>query len=115
MQLNDFGLSTHVLNTASGLPIANMFVRFQAHEHGAWCARAEARTDHDGRIKSLWSSALGIGKFKLIFATGEWCSRNATECFFPEIAIEFQVTDPARHHHVPLLLSPFSYSTYRGS
>ncbi|TDD90506.1 hydroxyisourate hydrolase [Actinomadura rubrisoli] len=102
-------LSTHVLDAARGLPAAGMTVRLDRRDPGGgWTALAEARTDADGRI-SDWGVAPGAGVHRLIFDTA------GLSDFYPEVAVAFTVTDPERHLHVPLLLSPFAYSTYRGS
>jgi 5-hydroxyisourate hydrolase len=76
---------------------------------------ASATTDPDGRIGSLAGGGLAEGVYRLLFDTGKWFADNNIEGFYPEVAITFVVTDTSRHHHVPLLLSPFAYSTYRGS
>ncbi|MBW4717566.1 hydroxyisourate hydrolase [Saccharothrix obliqua] len=96
-------ISTHVLDAGVGVPAAGMAVRL---EHGGRTV-AEGRTDDDGRITG-WPSATA-GVYRLVFETG------AVSSFFPEVVLSFLVTDPDEHHHVPLLLSPFAYSTYRGS
>lgn len=101
-------LSTHVLDAAAGRPAEGLTVRLESRAaDGSWILAATARTDADGRIRD-WP-APGAGVHRLVFDTG------ALSGFFPEVAVVFRVTDPAEHHHVPLLLSPFAYSTYRGS
>jgi 5-hydroxyisourate hydrolase len=85
-------LSTHVLDAALGRPAAGVAVRLL-----------------------LGEELLAAGTYRLVFATGEHFAATAPECFYPEVVVTFTVTHPARHHHVPLLLSPFAYSTYRGS
>ncbi|MBL1076487.1 hydroxyisourate hydrolase [Nocardia sp. 2] len=97
-------LSTHVLNAATGRPAADLPVRLEA-EVGT--VLAQGRTDADGRIKDLPAPAAGV--HRLIFETGDLSP------FYPSVTIAFTVTDPAQHYHVPLLLSPYSFSTYRGS
>ncbi|MEV0616001.1 hydroxyisourate hydrolase [Nonomuraea sp. NPDC050404] len=97
-------LSTHVLDAVTGRPAAGLLVRL---EHGGRVV-AEGRTDDDGRIKG-WQC--GAGVHRIVFDTGSYLE----ETFYPEVVVTFTVTDPARHHHVPLLLSPYAYSTYRGS
>lgn len=97
-------LSTHVLNAATGRPAAGMAVRL---ESAAGEILAERHTDDDGRIKDL--PAPSPGAHRLIFDTA------AVSPFYPVVTIDFTVEDPAEHYHVPLLLSPYSYSTYRGS
>ncbi|UGT43291.1 hydroxyisourate hydrolase [Nocardia yamanashiensis] len=97
-------LSTHVLNAATGRPAEGLAVRLEA---AGGEVLVEARTDADGRIKDLPAPEAGV--HRLIFDTGE------ISPFYPTVTIEFRVTDPAEHYHVPLLLSPYSFSTYRGS
>jgi 5-hydroxyisourate hydrolase len=96
--------STHVLDAVTGSPAAGVRVRLE-HEGRVV---AEGRTDGDGRIKG-WSP--GEGVHRVVFDTGAYLP----DTFYPEVIIAFTVTDPARHYHVPLLLSPYAYSTYRGS
>jgi 5-hydroxyisourate hydrolase len=75
---------------------------------------AELATDVDGRIREEFPQ-LEAGVYRLVFETGDYFAARDVECFYPEVALCFAVSDPLRHHHVPLLLSPFAYSTYRGS
>ncbi|WUI04455.1 hydroxyisourate hydrolase [Spirillospora sp. NBC_00431] len=75
---------------------------------GAWVTLAEVRTDEDGRVRE-WNAALDAGTHRLVFDT------SGLSDFYPEVTVAFVVTDPERHLHVPLLISPFAYSTYRGS
>jgi len=95
-------LSTHVLDAASGRPAAGVGVRL---ERADGTVVAEDRTDADGRITG-WSP--GAGVHRLVFDT-------AGHAFYPEVAVTFRITDAGEHHHVPLQLSPFAYTTYRGS
>ena len=101
-------LSTHVLDTAAGRPAAGVAVRLESRD-GDVLDRSV--TDDDGRVGSL-GGELGLGGYVLRFDTGAYWSSGAG--FFPEVVIVFTVADD-RHHHVPLLLSPYGYSTYRGS
>ena len=71
-------------------------------------------TDADGRVREL-AAELAAGDYRLTFATGEYFAANGQQGFYPEVVVTFTVTDPEQHHHVPLLLSPYAYSTYRGS
>ncbi|RVX39415.1 5-hydroxyisourate hydrolase [Nonomuraea polychroma] len=96
--------STHVLDAVTGRPAAGVRVRLE-HEN---TIVAEGRTDDDGRIKG-WNPERGV--HRVVFDTGAYLA----ETFYPEVVITFTVTDPAQHYHVPLLLSPYAYSTYRGS
>lgn len=102
-------VTTHVLDTAKGRPAAGIAVRF---ETGKGEPIAERRTDDDGRIRDLGPETLDPGTYRLVFDTGAYLGPDA---FFPEVALTFRITDGTAHHHVPLLLSPFAYSTYRGS
>lgn len=102
-------LSTHVLDAAKGLPASDVAVRLERRDTaGAWTTLAEARTDADGRIRE-WGAEPGAGVHRLVFDTA-----GLSE-FYPEVTVAFTVADPGRHLHVPLLISPFAYSTYRGS
>ncbi len=109
------GLSTHVLDTATGLPASGMQVRCERRDGPAWKEAGAGTTDADGRVKSVLAAALAAGVYRLTFATGAWHAARGSKGFFPSVSIEFEVSDAGRHHHVPLLLSPFGYSTYRGS
>jgi 5-hydroxyisourate hydrolase len=106
-------LSTHVLDATTGRPAEGVGVRLESNEDGAWRQAAEGVTDADGRVRDLGAPAAGI--HRLVFDTGAWFARRGTPCFYPEVAITFEITEAAAHHHVPLLLSPYAYSTYRGS
>ncbi len=97
-------ITTHVLDTAQGRPAAGVPVRLVAGDR----TLAEAVTDVDGRVTDLGPDSVALGTYRLVFDV------SAHSMFFPEVTITFTVADE-RHHHVPLLLSPFSYSTYRGS
>jgi 5-hydroxyisourate hydrolase len=103
-------VSTHVLDSVTGRPAAGMTVTLFA---GAELL-AEGTTDADGRCR-LADGPTGAGPHRLVFATGDWFGAQDRETFYPEVALTFAVREPAAHHHVPLLLSPFAYSTYRGS
>jgi 5-hydroxyisourate hydrolase len=110
-------LSTHVLDTANGRPAAGVSVRCQRQTDDGWVEVATGTTDDDGRIGTLIApGALEAGTYRLTFVTGGWASAVQLPVFFwPEVMVTFDVTAPDEHHHVPLLLSPFGYSTYRGS
>lgn len=110
-------ITTHVLDTSSGLPAAGVGVElFRLDETGSWRLLAGKQTDSDGRINDLIPpSSLAKGRFRLVFATGAYFQRRSIGSFYPEVSIEFEVSTQSEHYHVPLLLSPFGYSTYRGS
>ncbi|SEP51646.1 hydroxyisourate hydrolase [Amycolatopsis saalfeldensis] len=102
-------VTTHVLDTAAGKPAAGIPVRF---ERGDGSPIADGVTDEDGRIRDLGPETLDPGVYRLIFDTGAYLGPDA---FFPDVTLAFRITDGTAHHHVPVLLSPFAYSTYRGS
>jgi 5-hydroxyisourate hydrolase len=105
-------LTTHVLDAALGLPAVGVAVRLESSE-GARLATGS--TDRDGRIPDLLASSLAPGHYRLVFETGAYHAATGQTGFYPEVAITFAITDESQHHHVPLLLAPFAYSTYRGS
>ena len=103
-------VSTHVLDSVGGRPAAGIAVRLLAGEEQL----ADGVTDRDGRCR-LVDGATGVGTHRLVFATGPWFTEQGRETFYPEVVLAFVVQEPADSHHVPLLLAPFAYSTYRGS
>jgi 5-hydroxyisourate hydrolase len=103
-------LSTHVLDTGLGEPASGVPVRLERAHDGGWVPLAAGVTDVDGRVRDLVAEdEWHAGTYRLIFDTA------ARSAFFPEVSVVFFVAEPSRHHHVPLLLSPYGYSTYRGS
>lgn len=111
------GLTTHVLDTSMGRPAAGVMIRLERRSNsGQWAQVGEGATDSDGRQTSLLGGdALRTGSYRLTFDSGDYFQASGRECFFPHVAIEFQIMDASQHYHVPLLLSPYGYSTYRGS
>jgi 5-hydroxyisourate hydrolase len=103
-------LSTHVLDSALGRPAAN--VRVSLDRDGE--RLASASTDADGRVRALCAE-LPAGTYRLLFDTGGYFAATGTATFFPQATVTFTVADPDQHYHVPILLSPFAMSTYRGS
>ena len=103
-------VTTHVLDTARGRPAAGVPVLLLRGLRGD-DRLAEAVTDADGRVGELGPERVAPGAYRLVFDVAAWAGPDA---FFPEVTIAFTVSEE-RHHHVPLLLSPFGYSTYRGS
>jgi 5-hydroxyisourate hydrolase len=106
-------LSTHVLDAVTGRPAAGIGVRLESWTGDGWTPAAEQSTDADGRIGDLGSPA--AGRHRLTFDTGGYFTALGSSTFYPEVSVVFEITDAGRHHHVPLLLSPFAYTTYRGS
>jgi len=103
-------VTTHVLDSVTGLPARGVAVRLDGRG-----VTAEARTDDDGRVRELGPARLDRGIYRVVFATGDWFAAHGRETFYPEVVVTFTVEDPDGHLHVPLLLSPYAYSTYRGS
>lgn len=111
-------ITTHVLDMTAGKPGAGIAVVLERKADTAgWQTIAERVTDVDGRVKDLLSSSESFlpGDYRLTFDTGGYFATKGVECFFPLVTIGFVVKDTGQHYHVPLLLSPFGYSTYRGS
>jgi 5-hydroxyisourate hydrolase len=106
-------LSTHVLDATTGVPAAGVLVTLESRDGGGWSAAAEARTDADGRVRDL--GAPGVGVHRISFDTAGYFAARGVASFYPQVSVTFEVVDASAHHHVPLLLSPFAYSTYRGS
>jgi 5-hydroxyisourate hydrolase len=106
-------LSTHVLDATAGAPAAGVDVTVESLVDGDWHRSAAGSTDADGRVREL--GALGVGTHRLTFDTGGYFARAGVRAFYPQVTVTFEITDADAHYHVPLLLSPFAYSTYRGS
>lgn len=104
-------LSTHVLDTSRGRPAEGLRITLQS---GAGDDLAEAVTDSDGRAAGIAADGLAAGEYRLRFDSGAWFAQQGVTGFYPEVVVAFTVAGDD-HFHVPLLLSPFGYSTYRGS
>jgi len=118
-------LSSHVLDSMLGTPAKGVSVRWERLVDDAWKQVGKAVTDDDGRV-DRWVAELGVaemgvaestgvGVHRLLFGSGGYFFARGVSTFYPEVVVVFEVVDEAAHHHVPLLLSPFAYSTYRGS
>jgi 5-hydroxyisourate hydrolase len=106
-------VSTHVLDAVSGRPAVGVAARLEGGSGSSLIA--SGTTDHDGRIADLGPVDLDPGTYRLTFDTGGYFACAGRSGFYPEVVLTFSIDDPAAHYHVPLLLSPFAYSTYRGS
>ena len=104
-------LSTHVLDTGVGRPAAGVRITLRS---AAGDDLAEAVTDTDGRAAAIGAGGLAAGEYRLRFDTGSYFAQQGITGFYPEVVVTF-VVDGTQHFHVPLLLSPYGYSTYRGS
>ncbi len=110
-------ITTHVLDTSLGKPAAGVAVTLEAHSGEGWKTLASGTTNADGRLRDLLPEdyKLAAGTYRLRFETAAYFRARGVEGFYPHIEITFAVKDATQHYHVPLLLSPFGYSTYRGS
>ncbi len=108
-------ITTHILDATLGQPAQHVLVRLLVLQDGQFMALDEKLTDVDGRIKDFELAHWVIGTYQLQFEVLPYFVADQRECFYPRVSIEFAVASVDRHYHVPLLISPFSYSTYRGS
>ncbi len=109
-------ITTHILDTSSGKPAAGVHVVLDQFTSGSWHQLSKGMTDNDGRVKNLLPIEKKIAKgiYRLVFDTRSYYKSKDIKGFYPSVTIEFEITDDS-HYHVPLLLNPFGYSTYRGS
>jgi 5-hydroxyisourate hydrolase len=111
-------ITTHILDTAIGRPATGVTVMLeQETAEAGWQVIAKGLTDDDGRLRLMRETdeLFMLGHYRLSFDTATYFATGGVESFYPQVAITFTVRDPEAHYHVPLLLSPFGYSTYRGS
>lgn len=108
-------ITTHVLDTSRGRPAAGVPVTLEVRTGDEWKTLGRASTDIDGRARELMDGDLVAGTYRLTFDTKTYFTSSGVDGFYPFAQIVFDVRDASQHHHVPLLLSPFGYSTYRGS
>ena len=110
------GITTHVLDTSRGRPAPGVPVTLERTDgSGAWTLIGSGETDSDGRLRRLLVTAPSAGTYRLTFDTRAYFEVIGEPVFYPRVVITFCVADGDVHYHVPLLLSPFGYSTYRGS
>ena len=105
-------ITTHVLDTAKGCPAAGIVVSLEMLKNDSWESVAKGVTDADGRIMEWMENVAQVGQYRISFDTASYLQNNG---FFPSVTINFMIEHPEQHYHVPLLLSPYGYSTYRGS
>jgi 5-hydroxyisourate hydrolase len=109
-------ITTHVLDTSRGCPAAGIQVELHLKSGGSWKSVGKGSTDANGRCNNLMGEGPAeAGTYRLVFHADAYYQALHTETFYSEIPIIFEVREPAAHYHVPLLISPFGYSTYRGS
>jgi 5-hydroxyisourate hydrolase len=109
-------ITTHVLDTSIGRPAAAIAVELERVDGTTWHLVGGGVTDNDGRLRTLTPEGpVQPGTYRIRFQTGAYFAAQSTPGFFPVVEIQFTVVDGAQHYHVPLLLSPYGFSTYRGS
>ena len=111
-------LSTHVLDATTGRPAAGVLVRLEHGADAGWVPAGAGQTDADGRLRLASQEGTGDfdpGVYRITFGTGAYFTARGKASFYPEVTITFEMTARDEHYHVPLLLSPYAYSTYRGS
>ena len=111
-------ITTHILDISRGRPASGVSIVLERLTDGqTWLELGRGVTDEDGRVKDLLSSGAGIlpGAYRLTFETGKYFESHDIESFYPQVTVTFAISDTAQHYHVPLLLSPYGFSTYRGS
>lgn len=110
-------LSVHILNQQTGVPSKNVDVTLEKQQPAGWDMLAEGKTDDDGRIKSLYPQDKDMqpGVYRVTFKTGDYFKNEKLSTFFPEVPVLFTVTKTNEKLHIPLLLSQYGYSTYKGS
>lgn len=116
-QTNNFQLSSHILDVSKGLPVAGVKIKLEKYndQKKIWSFVDEKNTDSNGRISDfLPSEKDNLGIYKLTYYTSDYFKKNKTESFYPFIEVVFEIRDK-NHYHVPITLSAYGYSTYRGS
>ena len=111
-------LSTHVLDTQWGRPAAGVPITLEVQEGAErWRELARGTTNSDGRVRDFLPAGQNLqpGTYRMTFQTGEYFRAHATRGFYPYVSVVFEIHTAGEHYHVPLLLSPFGFSTYRGS
>lgn len=108
-------ITSHVLDAATGTPAAGVPVTLSHLSVDGWVTLAEAVTDADGRVSQFGPESVPAGRYRVTFDTQAYFASLGQAAFYPEVQVVFELAEVDAHYHVPLLLSPFAYSTYRGS
>ena len=111
-------ISTHILDTARGKPANGVAVYLESQKiDETWEQLTHAWTDEEGRVKPffLLEAPLKGGTYRLVFDTESYFSALDSNCFYPQVCVVFNIGDDPQHYHIPLLISPYGYSTYRGT
>ena len=113
----DNPLSVHVLNLENGLPSPGVEVVLEQKNGDNWTKLNTGVTNEQGRIPALYPEGkkLEQGVYRVTFETGDWFKKHDTATFFPEVPVIFSADASVEHYHIPLLLSPYGFSTYRGN
>lgn len=109
------GITSHVLDTSLGIPGKGIRISLERSSGKGWNALGNGVTDDDGRVSDLSAGKTISGNYRMTFEVESYFADQDRKAFYPIVRIEFSVDDPQQHYHVPLLLNPFGYSTYRGS
>lgn len=107
-------ISTHILDTSLGKPAAGVVIRLEAQTAEGWIVISEAETNADGRIASMVEGGLAPGRYRLTAEIGEWFARTGRETLYPTAQIDVTIAS-GEHYHLPFLIAPWGWSTYRGS
>ena len=109
-------ITTHVLDTSTGRPAAGVPITLSLREGDSWREHGRGATDANGRLRTLLSAGpLVLGSYRIVFDTGAYARSHTHQPFYPSVTVDFDVHEAGGHYHIPLLLSPYGYSTYRGS
>lgn len=110
-------LSVHVLNLQDGLPSPDVNVTLEVKDGSQWDLLNSSKTNQQGRITEFYPAGkkLEKGTYRVTFKTGEWFTAHNSKSFFPEVPVIFEVDGTVPHYHIPLLISPYGFSTYRGN
>ena len=109
-------ITSHILDTSLGKPAVGVAVQIEIKNAAEWSTLGTGKTNDDGRVTDLLEGeTLQTGSYRLTFATAEYFAAQNVEGFYPQVQIEFEIKDSEQHYHVPMLLNPCGYSTYRGS
>jgi 5-hydroxyisourate hydrolase len=108
-------ITSHVLDAATGSPAAGVPMTLEQRTSDGWVSLAQAVTDADGRVSQFGPVSVPAGRYRVTFDTEAYFGARGEKAFYPEVQVVFELAEVDAHYHIPLLLSPFAYSTYRGS
>lgn len=108
-------ITTHILDTSLGRPAAGIVIGLEVEQGGAWLRLAAGATDADGRLTCLTPEGVPPGHYRLSAGVGDYFAAGGRRTLYDSAIIDFHVTDEDRHLHLPILVSPYGWSTYRGS